>query len=531
MDTGIPSWYNLRMSDTQTYPRPALWLPALVVGAYWLACARLLSPQWSFYAQYNYGWAVPFLCGYLFWQRWITRPVPDASPKATGIFLLLLCALPLLPTRVIVEANPIWRVGSWVMGLELVGLTTALLYLAGGKNWLKHFWFPVAFYLVAIPWPSQWEDFVVQFLARGNTQVAVEALTVLGIPALPHGNVIEISTGMVGIDEACSGIRSLQATLMMALFFGETNRLNFVRRALLLAAGVGLALFCNVVRTLLLVWIASRSGLEAMEKWHDPTGIVILLACFTTLWLVAARLNPAKNAKAEIGSKIPWPELKPRWMPAALLGWLVVVEAGNALWFGVREQADAARLNWNVRWPTDHAQFREVELSRRVILEMRFKEGRSATWTEGEGVAWQLFYFRWGPAAGLVERVSVQCAKTHRPEVCLPAAGLELREQRGVKDFTVDGLTLPFRAYTFTHRGAPLFVYFCAWEDGTRGLAANMRENTASRLAAALAGSRSLSQRVVEIAVSGIPDAEKADAALAAQLTQIITRESQPSPK
>jgi hypothetical protein len=25
----------------------------------------------------------------------------------------------------------------------------------------------------------------------------------------------------VGIDEACSGIRSLQATLMIALFFGE----------------------------------------------------------------------------------------------------------------------------------------------------------------------------------------------------------------------------------------------------------------------------------------------------------------------
>src|SRR5204863_7811593 len=36
----------------------------------------------------------------------------------------------------------------------------------------------------------------------------------------------------------------------------------------------------------------------------------------------------------------------------------------------------------------------------------------------------------------------------------------------------------------------------CAWEDATRGVAANMREKAATRLAAARAGSRSLSQRV-----------------------------------
>ena len=38
---------------------------------------------------------------------------------------------------------------------------------------------------------------------------------------MPHGNVIETTGGFVDIDTACSGIRSLQAALMLALFFGE----------------------------------------------------------------------------------------------------------------------------------------------------------------------------------------------------------------------------------------------------------------------------------------------------------------------
>jgi hypothetical protein len=52
----------------------------------------------------------------------------------------------------------------------------------------------------------------------------------LGVAALQHGNVIEVATGNVGIDKACSGIRSFQATLMISLFLGKLYRLNMTRR-------------------------------------------------------------------------------------------------------------------------------------------------------------------------------------------------------------------------------------------------------------------------------------------------------------
>ena len=112
-------------------------------------------------------------------------------------------------------------------------------------------------------------------------------LNAVGVPALLHGNVIEVSTGLVGIDEACSGIRSLQATLMIALLFGEYYRLAATRRGWLLVAGPALALFFNFVRTFVLVSVAAHAGLPTMQRWHDPTGVALLVGCFTCLWLVA----------------------------------------------------------------------------------------------------------------------------------------------------------------------------------------------------------------------------------------------------
>ena len=502
---------------------PAPWLALLGLAGFWFVVARLLSPQWSVYAQYNYGWAVPFLCLYLAWNRWPDRPAPTAPRILPGVALWFVIVLLLVPSRVIVEANLIWRFGSLAMGVELVGLTLCVLYLLGGAAWLRHFGFAVVFFLIAIPWPTLLESLVTQNLMRINTAIVVEVLTALGIPALPHGNVIEISTGLVGIDEACSGIRSLQATLMIAMFFGELYRLSVRRRVLLVASGVALAFACNMARTFLLVWVCSRSGLGAMEKWHDPTGIAILLICFTGLWLVSVKLRvapPAPDVAREVDTS--WPQLRPRWMGATLVASLCAVEGGNAAWFSLRERAGANLVNWTVRWPTGSPNYRDIELSRRVREEMKFREGHSAGWADEAGHVWQVFYFRWGPAANLTERTVVQFAKGHRPEVCLPASGMEMRDQRGVMDFEANGLTLPFRAFRFEDRSRPLFVYFCAWEDGTRGVAANMRENSASRLAAALAGSRSVSQRVIEIAIWGCQSAEEADAALRKQLPELI---------
>src|SRR5208283_4423283 len=65
------------------------------------------------------------------------------------------------------------------------------------------FIFPICFFLVAVPWPSVIESPLIQWLTRADTRATVELVSWLGIPALPHGNVIEVATGVVGISDAC----------------------------------------------------------------------------------------------------------------------------------------------------------------------------------------------------------------------------------------------------------------------------------------------------------------------------------------
>lgn len=105
---------------------------------------------------------------------------------------------------------------------------------------------------MAVPWPSVLEDPLIQGLTRADAGATAELIGWFGVPAMAHGNVIEVATGQVGIEDACSGIRSFQATLMIALFLGEFYSLCAWRRVIFVVAGFALSMqFCatTVVRS------------------------------------------------------------------------------------------------------------------------------------------------------------------------------------------------------------------------------------------------------------------------------------------
>ena len=278
------------------------WHRVLAWGAVlwlWLELILQLRNEWSLNPQYSYGWTVPFLAGWLFFQRWSQRPEP-VSPRGPGLTITLaaLAALLLLPVRIIAIANPDWRLLSWVMASVVVLISLCALKLAGGSPWLRHFSFPIFFFLVAVPWPTQLEQYVVQSLMRADTAITIQLLNLVGTLAVQHGNVIELSTGPVGIDDACTGVRSLQATFMIALFLGEFYRLSIGRRLLLVVAGALVAFACNIGRTFLLCEVAANSGIAAIHRWHDPAGYTILGICLFVSWGLSIWLkSPAESSR------------------------------------------------------------------------------------------------------------------------------------------------------------------------------------------------------------------------------------------
>src|SRR5207302_8665625 len=138
-----------------------------------------------------------------------------------------------------------------------------------------------------VPWPVRIEQSVIHDLMRIVTAINVTFLQLATVPALQHGNVIEVGSGFIGIEEACSGVRSIQATLMVSLFLGELYSFSALRRLLLIVIGAMLAFVCNIGRTAILVWVGTHRGVAGVESWHDPAGLTILIVCLFGLWLVS----------------------------------------------------------------------------------------------------------------------------------------------------------------------------------------------------------------------------------------------------
>jgi exosortase len=503
--------------------RKTSWLIVLAVfGLIWFEVINQLKAEWWLNPQYNYGLIVPLLALYLFWKRWRNRPPPATrATTASPILLILLCSALFLPIRFVAEANPDWRLLSWGLTLVVVTISLSFVYLSGGRAWLRHFAFPILFFLVAVPWPVQIEQIVIQDLMRIVTAINVTFLQLAGVPALQHGNVIEVGSGLIGIEEACSGVRSIQATLMVSLFLGELYSFRVSRRFVLIVIGALLAFICNVVRTAILVWAGTTKGPNAIEAWHDPAGLTILVVCMFGLW-IASLILQRRGTTPLIGTSIGDQRtlIHLNWaLLSALALWLVLAEGAVQAWY--RSHHTPMRTRWAVRWPESESNYKLVPIAPVAETLLRYNEGGGAAWEGQDGRRWMMYFFRWLPG-----RTAARFVKVHRPDICLPASGRTMERDNGLHTLVVNGVSLPVRSYRFDDRGVPLHVFDCYWD------ARSSYENVATaesedwsargRLRAALQGRREIGAQMLEVVVWGYEDDAEASEALARELGQVI---------
>lgn len=497
------------------------WLLVLgVLGLLWFELIVQLKGEWWLNPQYAYGLIVPVLLIYLLWKRWQNRPEPAVPvARALAILIIISAAALFLPVRLVAEANPDWRLLSWVLAVVVIAISLAIVYLTGGKSWLVHFAFPFLFFLVAVPWPVRIEQFVIQNLMRIVTAINVVFLQLAGIPALQHGNVIEVGSGFIGIEEACSGVRSLQATLMISLFLGELYSFNAARRLVLVVIGAALAFVCNVARTGTLVWVGTHSGLAGIESWHDPAGLTILIVCLFGLWLVSLgmlrRAGPPTPTIHEPKTSVQFSRVA-----LVLLGvWLILSEGAVQLWY--RSHQTIASSHWAVLWPDSESNYKAVPIAPEAESLLQYNEGGGASWDGNDGHQWLMFFFRWFPG-----RTAARFVKVHRPDICLPASGRTMERDNGLRMIKVNGVNLPIRSYRFEDHGSPLHVFYCYWDarSSYENAAAAIMEDWSfrGRLRAALQGRREIGAQILEIVVWGYEDDQEANEALARELGRVV---------
>jgi exosortase len=526
----------------------------ILIGAFllltWGILCRALSGEWSINEQYSYGWFVPFFALYLFWVRWESRPPPTPPPRHAAWLISVAIGLPafflLLPVRLFEVANPDWRLLGWIHAPIAAALTLLLLWRAGGNQWLRHFAFPIAFFFVAVPWLLRIETPVVQGLMKIVAALATDAITLFGIPAQVDGSLIHISNGVVGVNEACSGVRSLQTSLMIALLLGELKMLSVVRRVLLVGGAIAIALLANLGRSFFLVWTAATRGIATVEQWHDAAGYSIVLVVFVGALLIATLLgrhaaHSSPPTTSSTRARVP-PFTHTSWIVGALC-WITVVEVGVESWYRWHEARSVPQPRWTVQWPKDEPGFRKIAVDEQVKRTLRYDDGGEVSWrspaptTADTAASYFLFFFRW--KAGVT---SVLRARSHKPEYCLPNVGWHRQSDHGFRRYRVaDSFSLAFRHFTFEQTRdprAPSFAdtFFCVYEDR---IGAGIDELTGDapivespeRLARVVrVGLRNPGQQVMELVIvhpRPLP-ADEAEAQFAKIVRGLVTTDSKP---
>src|SRR5437870_6226873 len=365
----------------------------LVLTALWFLLCKQLSGEWSVNEQYHFGWFVPFFGLYLFWLRWQDRPEP--SPPRKTLLPWILIGVPafllFLPIRLFEIGTPEWRPLGWIHTASVAALTLLCIWSAGGNRWLRHFAFPIAFFFVAVPWVTPIEVPIIQGLMRAVAAVAAETVTLFGIPTQLEGNLIRVSSGLVGVNEACSGVRSLQTALMIGLLFGKLTRLSIWRRFVLVAGAIAIALAANLCRVIFLVWIAATRNISEVSRWHNLAGYAIVALVFVGTVILAMLLGRKKPSDPVVAGVPPatMEQLQPARLPLQsvvaprsfrtsyllfALCWFVAVELGAHFWYRAHESNLVATTRWGVQWPETASNFRKLKIDEEVRRQLRFDQ-------------------------------------------------------------------------------------------------------------------------------------------------------------
>ena len=361
---------------------------------------------------------------------------------------------------------------------------------------------------------------------RVSTTVTVHSLNLFGIPALHHGNVIDLHTGLVGIDEACSGIRSLPAAIMISLFLGELYRMIWQRRVILIVCGILIAFSCNVGRTFLLCLVAAKDGIESMSNWHDSAGFTILSISFLLLWGLAHFLPGTAGGKDQdqISSEQAAPMPFPRGVLVGLGAWLLLTILGTEVWYRAHEAGE--KLHWSFEWPVAKEQFSDVVISQYAAEELKFDEGHAASWMESDGSYRTALFSKVGcrtesfensrpfaPPGRLPARSRLytqggsRCDhdQNQRPGDSVSRSGFRLQRPANVC------LLLPLAGSSKISQqpGAG-----DGWNDRLVRLESGDRNDRLVRFESVLLGERNLAQQILEVVISGYDRPEEAEAVL-----------------
>jgi exosortase len=240
--------------------------------------------HWQQVADYSHGFLIPPLALYFAWERRKLVARAPIAPSWWGLVPLALGAL----------ALAIGRLGVELMSMRIAFVLTlqGLVLLVLGVRIFRVLIFPLLFLFLMVPLPQSLVNVITFPLQLIATDLAVDGLFWLGVPALREGNIIHLANQPLMVAEACSGLRSVMALGTLGVVFAYFFRKNALERVVIVASTLPIAILVNAFRVGLTGVATHRFGPKVAEGWiHLTEGLFTFLLAFGLLMAEALLLS------------------------------------------------------------------------------------------------------------------------------------------------------------------------------------------------------------------------------------------------
>jgi exosortase len=266
----------------------------LVLLCYGPIIVRMVS-QWIEDPDMGHGFFVPLIAGYIIWQRRQQLLALEPEPSRWGLLIVgwgaIQMMIGILGTELFTSRS--------ALVITLIGVVATL----GGKPFLRALAFPLGLLFLMVPIPTVVYNqltFPLQLLA---SQLAAAALSLLDIPVLRDGNILELANGRLSVVEACSGIRSLLSLTFLSLVYGYFFEKRTWIRVTLFVATIPIAILANGGRVTVTGILYDVKPELAEGFFHESTGLVIFFVAAVILFVLHQALIRSSNLLARWGNR------------------------------------------------------------------------------------------------------------------------------------------------------------------------------------------------------------------------------------
>ena len=108
----------------------------------------------------------------------------------------------------------------------------------------------------------------------------------------------------IDIADPCSGLRSLFALMALTAGYAYFNQPTWLRRGLLFAASIPIAIAGNVARIITMISVASFADADfALGFYHDYSGFVVFVVAILMMVAVGELITRLAEARAGKGER------------------------------------------------------------------------------------------------------------------------------------------------------------------------------------------------------------------------------------